>query len=313
MDETARIFNKVDSLNWKVRLSVDPRTKFSELSRKFNIKSEVGILIEGDSSETTLSFPNNAEQHRDIWIFLKEFDAVEQGGIWKVRSTGMESDPIAELINAMRSVPSAVLTSLWLSEGRYSIELIFHRNDTGKVSDILLERWMNNENSRIEYLGPSQGFAAILSEINSRTPTSVVEIELRPPLNEMGSEMNPVGDSWVRIARLPHGSHNVEGIYFTEERPHIMDKINEIDSRKIYSATTSNPYLNFMNEEMNSRKILSLGMLHDFNRPVFRTYTIVPTIFAMEFLSVVKESRERMSEWKPALRRLISVTEWLKG
>ena len=303
----------LDKLDLKIRLSLDPDTKFSELSRKFGIRSEVGLYMCDDSAEITLFFPNNVEQHRDLNMFLKEFDAVEHMGVWRMRRVVERSTKFVELIRSLLSIPSVILSSFWLSEGIYTIEFIFHNTDVGNVSKVLLEQMQNIENASIEYMGPSGTFASNMLGIDAKTALSVVEIGLSPPEEEMGAKSNPMGDSWQRIVKMPYGSEKVEAIYFTSGKPADMSCTTEIEKNSIYEAVTENPYMSYMNRELNSRRILTLGRIHEYHKPDFTIYVMIPALLVNEFFLVVASSARDMKEWKPVIRGIVGAKEWVQS
>ncbi len=105
----------------------------------------------------------------------------------------------------------------------------------------------------------------------------------------------------------------IEGVYFTSRKLADMSSVTEIEKDRIYTAATENPYISYMNREMNSRRIVSLGRIHAFQKPDFRVHLVMPTFFVKEFLSVFSSSAKDMKEWKPALKRLTRVQEWIEG
>ena len=307
------LMSDLDKLDLKLRLSMNPGTKLSELSRKFGIRSDVGLFLCRDSADITLFFPNNVDQHRDLKIFLKEFDAVEHMGVWRMRRVVERSTKFVELIRSLLSIPSVILSSFWLSEGIYTIEFIFHNADVGNVSKVLLEQMQNIENASIEYMGPSGTFASIALNIDAKTPLSVVEIGLTPPEEEMGVKRNPMGDSWERIVKMPYGSEKVEAIYFTSGKPADMSCTTEIEKNSIYEAVTENPYMSYMNRELNSRRILTLGRIHEYHKPDFTIYVMIPALLVNEFFLVVASSARDMKEWKPVIRGIVGAKEWVQS
>lgn len=302
----------LDKLDLKLRLSLDPDTKLSELSRKFNIRSSVGLFLNQDSAEITLFFPNNVDQHRDLKIFLQEFDAVEHLGVWRVRRTVVKSTKFVELIRGLLSLPSVILSSFWLLNGTYTIEFLFHSSDVIGVSNILLNKMQGIENATLDYMGSAGSFASTILAIDSKIPLSVAEICLTPPEEERGPEKNPMGDSWERIVKMPYGAEMVEGIYFTSREPVDLKCTKEVQKGRIYSAVTKNAYVSYINHEFNSKMILTMGRIQEYNKPDFVIYIMIPTLFAREFFSVIAASANDMNEWKPVLRRFIGAKQWVQ-
>ncbi len=301
----------IDRLDMKLGISMDPGTEFSEMSRKFSISGEVGFGFSRETPEVILVFPNSAEQHRDLWMFLQKFDAVEHGGVWRIRRQIVKAQKQLEYIRSILEIPSMVLVSAWLSGGKYHAELIFNRNDLAEVSRILLEALQDAVALEIDYLGPSPGFREILSSVDSRTKLSVFEIGLKPPAEETKPENNPLGNRWTRIANIPFGAENISAVYFVDNIPLGMNGITALSDGKIYYAVTGNPYVNYMNRKMNNARILALAMIHEFNSPDFTISLILPKLMSAEYASVVSESVSEMPEWKPVLRKMIGLKEWI--
>ncbi len=307
------MFNALDQLDYTLRLSLVPGTKLSEASRAFSIKSEVGMYVDGDSTEINLFFPDSAEQSRELRMFLQEFDAVEKNGLWRVKRPIRESLAFFRTVKSILEVPSAVLVGSWLSDGVHRMEFIFHGSDALKVSDILLRQLPDAGNASIEYFGRSEGLRNILSSIDARTPISVMDLELTPPEDELTPIRNPVGDSWTRMLKISSGSQYIQAVYFTSRRPRESKGITTIVDGEIYEAATENAYVSYINRKMNTERIFSLIRFHEFNKPSFSGYMILPTFFVNEFLHIVASSAGDMKEWRPVIKSLVSYREWMSS
>ena len=297
----------------KLSVSTDPGTKLSEISKRFGISAEVGFRFSQDSPEVTLVFPSVADQHRELHIFLQEFDAVEHMGVWRIRRKVEKAIKQLEYVRSILECPSVVLVSSWLSDGVYHIEFIFHRSDLARVSSILMEAVRETGKMGVDYLGPSFGFRETLLSVNARTDLSVFEIGLSPPEEEMIPENNPLGDRWTRIAKIPYGADRINAVYFVTGKPQETDGICTISDGKLYQAVTRNAYVDFMNRCMNDSRILSVARIHEFKRPDFTISLMLPRLMSQEFLSLITASEKEMQEWKPVLRSLMGIGEWMDG
>ena len=307
------MFDALDQLDYKVRLSLVPGTKLSEASRAFSIKSEVGMYVDGDSTEIDLFFQGAAEQSRELRIFLQQFDAVERNGVWRVKRMIEKSPAFFRTVKSILEVPSAVLVGSWLSDGVHRMEFIFHRSDAVMVSDIMLKQLPDAGNASIEYFGPSGGLRNILSSIDARTQISVMDLELTPPEDELTPIRNPVGDSWTRMLKISSGSKYIQAVYFTSRKPRESKGITTIVEGEVYEATTENAYVSYINRKMNTERIFSLIRFHEFNKPSFSGYMILPTFFVNEFLHIVASSAGDMKEWRPVIKSLMSYREWMSS
>ncbi len=296
--------NLIDRLDMKLSVSVAPGTEFSEMSQKFGIRGEVGFSFSKKLPEISLAFPNSAEQHLELRIFFQKFDAIEHGGVWRIRREVQKAIRELECIRSLLEVKSMVLVSAWLSDGRYHVELIFHHDDIGATSRVLLETVRDTDGLKIDYIGPSPGIKEILYSLDSRNSLSVFEIGLTPPEGETEPENNPCGDRWSRIGKMPFGAEKINAVYF------FPDSVT--GTNWLCQAVTSNAFVSYMNGKMNKARILALARIYEHNKPNFSITTILPKTMSQEFLSVVSESAIDMSDWKPVLRSIVGIKEWIK-
>ena len=296
--------NLIDMLDMKLSVSVSPGTEFSEMSQKFGISGEVGFRFSEKLPEIFLAFHSSAEQHLELRIFFQKFDAIEHGGVWRIRREVKKAIRELECIRSLLEIKSMVLVSAWLSDGTYHVELIFHHDDLEATSRVLLETVQDTDDLKIDYIGPSPGFKEVLFSLESRNSLSVFEISLTPPEVETKPENNPWGDRWSRIGKIPFGAENINAVYFFPDS--VMGK------NWLCQAVTSNAFVSYMNGKMNKARILALARIYEHNKPNFSITTILPKTMSQEFLSVVSESAIDMSEWKPVLRSIVGIKEWIE-
>ena len=294
----------IDILDMELSISIDPGTELTDMSFKFGISGEVGFNFSEESPEVVMAFHNSAEQHLELRIFFEKFDAVEHGGVWRIRRKVIKATKELRYIRSLLDLPSMVLVTAFISDGKYHVRFILHHDDVEGVSRILLEAAQDSENLKIDYLGPSPGIKEILSSVDIRTSLRVFEIELTPPEDETKPDKNPLGDIWTRIAKMPSGADRISAVYF------FPDGVNGM--KKIRQAVTSNPFVSSMNALMNRSRMLAIASIYEHDKPDFVITTILPSTMSEEFVSVISDSAKKMPEWKPVLRRITGIREWME-
>lgn len=305
------MLNMIQRLDMRLRIIVEPDPKLSELSKKFGVYSEIGLLLYEEQPELILFFPNNVEKNRELRIFLREFDAVENSGIWTVRLKSNREEGFIRLTFALLDIPSVVLSSFSLVDGFYHIDFIFNAENNSAVSSVLVEHLKNQSTINVDYLGRSNEIQEVLQAVNSRTQLSLFEINMIPPDEEMKPERNPMGDKWFRILKTPFGSSSVEGLYFVDRIPVSENGVTEVIKGSIYRTNTKNRFLKTINERMNRERVVSVLAFQSFQIPNFRVFFVVPTIFKRRFFDILLEVMESEKEWKPQIMQIASINEAL--
>ncbi|MHB8372139.1 MAG: hypothetical protein ACYDAO_04075 [Thermoplasmataceae archaeon] len=299
----------IDKLNWKLRISLEPETEFSKISKKFGVKTEVGIHLMPDASEISLLFQKDIEQKREIKMFLREFNAEERNGIWFVKRKIDKTLDFFDMIRELLRIPSIVLVNTWLLEGVYRIEFIFHSIDSVKVSKTIIENLPTIDNAFLEYLGPNDGYSSIISAINERTDISLIEIELTPPNDGKFQQLNSMGNSWTYIAKVPYGPEDLGGVYLTSEKTFDRTDLIKITEDVVYSPSMENPYIQYINDEMNLKGIIPLSRIYAFHSPFLKIYMLMPKMIINSFLAVLSSSMKLMPEWNPIFKGLSGFDE----
>lgn len=301
-----------DTLNYKLQISFEPGTKLTEFSSKFGINASTGISLTGETPEVIFFFPSEGKKSREMMIFLKEFGAVEQGGVWKMRREISESMDLINLIQNLVSIKSVVLAGFWLTKGEFRIDFIFHGSDLMKISNTLNESLDKMKSMQINHLSAGEQFKDLLFEIQEKLDLAVIEVEVTPPEEDMQEQYNPLGDSWTQILKVPFGYRKVSGIYFVEEEPKTTGGVNVIVENALYQTDASNRYDQLLSSKMNDHTIVPMFRIHRFNRPICNIITILPSLFATDFLKVFASTLEKMDGWKPVLTSFTSLKTWVQ-
>ena len=297
------MLEELSTFDTKIRLSILPDDELSQASDRFSISSEVGLYLVGDSAEVNLFFKSSTDMPRDLRVFLQRFDAIEKNGAWRIRRKIVKSILFIGMIKEILGLDSTVLSAFWIDHGIYRIEISFNHVESDRVSEIVLRSLPDSNNAGLEYFGPSGGLLSVLSETQKRTPLSVFEIQSdSPPPNELIPENNPIGGSWVRLAKLPYGSATIDGVYISKNKLAANERIREIIPGSLYYTSSTNPLLGYLSTEMNDSRILTVASIQKLVGKQFTIWYILPSIFIQEFISILSRSRSKFNDWKPYLR-----------
>jgi hypothetical protein len=302
----------IDDLDWKLRLSLRPDTDITEVSRKFNIRSEAGLYLGDKGAEMNLFFKIDGETNRDLSIFLNKFGALEKNGIWRIKQTVKMATKFMDMIGDILDLPSTYLESVWLSNGTYKFEMLYHHSDMAKVFGLLSDQLQNTPESKIDYIGPNNGFDQTLNAINSETKLTIVQLELSIPESVEKTNPNPVGVDWFRIHKIPFGSEKIKVIYFVNEIPKNLENLEEIEKGRIYAGTLDNPLIDIMHTKINEMLILPISRFNVLKNGKITFWLIVPSMFDQELLDLFHETGLTTPMWKPEIKRFQPYGDWVK-
>jgi hypothetical protein len=303
--------NYIDDLDWELHLSIEPSAEIAEASVKFNIKSEVSLYLGEEDMEMNLYFKDNLNMDRDLSLFLKKSEAIEENGTFRINRPIGKSIEFMNVIKNMLNLPSTVLSSSWLSKGVYHVIFIFHHTDIKAVFQILSSGQAQASEAKVQYLGPNGGYGALLNRISDRTPLSAISIQMIAPEDHLTEQMNPMGDKWIRIIRSTFGSDSIGSVYFTDDFKGEPSQFHEIVKGKTYSTFTKNPFITALNDETIKRRITPVSNIHRFEKPYFTIWITFPEIFATDYFNMIAKISKQFPEWKPVLRRLEAFGSWV--
>ena len=301
------------ALDWKLRLSFSPDTELSNGSRKYRITSEMGIYVDGEETEISIFFPDDPKMNRELFIFLNSMDAVKKNNIWRISRKMDVSTDFRELMIELVGTPSTVLSSAWLENGVYRVELIFSRVKVDSISSILLKKLDRIPEVRIEYLGPSGGIKNTLEEIGMRSSVSVLEYDFTIDPIKFPVQIDSLGNSWFRIIKSPYESRTVSAVYIVREGQIPGRNMKEIVRGRLYEASVHNPLFTDISNNLRKKRIPVMLKMHSLNNGIMRYYTIHPSIFTSELLEILGETGLMEMGLNPVIRRIQSIQEWLES
>ncbi len=301
--------NKLDT---ELRLTMQSETKFGEHSKKFKISAYLGLYFGDKYTEGTYYFSSKQNISRDTAMFLRQYNAIEKNGVWRIKREIPEPSEPVQIVKDLIEVPSSIITDLWFEKGQYQAGFLFHHSDIKKVSNIVMDISSKPMSLTIDYFGPTEGYLTVLSKIDERMGLYVAEVESTIPPESLKPEIDPFGDSWTRILKNPYGGEKGNGIYFTNGKSPKLKNFLMIEKNSIYQGFAENPYSSYVNKELNTARVATIGRMHEFKSPKFNATVIIPAILSQEWLSVWKATVDDFSSWKPVLTSFTSFSSWAK-
>ncbi len=300
-------------LDWKLRLSFSPDTDLTSGARKYSIKSEMGIYVDGEITEISIFFPDDQKMNRELFIFLNSMDAVNKNGIWRISRKMDVSKDFRELMQGLVGVRSSVLSSAWIDKGIFRVEIIFSKTKLDEISSILLKKLDQTSDVAIEYLGPSGGLRKSLEDLGNRSNVSVIEYDFTLDKIKFAERMDALGDSWFRIIKSPYESSHVSAVYILKDGQKAGSSLNEIVRGRLYEANIKNPIFTDINNKIRNDRIPVLLKMHSLDNGIMRYFIIHPSIFTLELLGILRETGLMELGLNPVIRRIQPIQEWLNS
>ncbi len=219
------------------------------------------VYIYGFDGETWMAtyFPK-ADSSSKMDLIFKKFDATELENSFVVDSR-INNVKDLKVINKLMDVPSFVINRSDMGNGFLYVYARFHNSQLRNVSSLLAEYTADSLNSRIDWLGPSNGILAITDLINKEYPISLVSY--RVPigaddrvLKEVVCEQGILGEARNnlykdnKISAVLYSEQDISGKY---------DGVDTISSRDgIYQIEIENRFHNQVRLEANKRHIMRI-------------------------------------------------------
>lgn len=199
--------------------------------------------------------------NKNMEIFIKKFNATELDNAYVIDSRINNVKDLI-IINKLLEVPSFSVGITDMSEGFLNIYARFHSSRLVEISNLLAEYMDDIENSRISWLGPSDGIIAILESVNSDYPISIVSYKVSIGNEDVtlkdiiSSEPNILAEgrnylpSDNKMSHLIYSDQDISGKY---------NGVKAISSKNgIYQMELYNEIINIIIEEANKRHIWRL-------------------------------------------------------
>ena len=300
-------------LDWKLRLSFSPKTDLTNGARKYSITSEMGIYVDGEITEISIFFPDDPKMNRELFIFLNSMDGVNKNGIWRISRKIEVSKDFREMMQGLVGVQSAILSSAWIENGIYRVEIIFSKVRLEKISSVLLKNLDQTSDVAIDYLGPSGGMKKSLEDLDKRSNVSVIEYDFTLDQTKFADRIDALGPNWFRIIKSPYESRTVSAVYILRDGQKVGSRLNEIIKGRLYEVDVNNPVFTEINNKIRKERIPVLLKMHALENGIMRYFIILPSIFSLELLGILRETGLMEMGLNPVIRRVQPIQEWLNS
>ena len=296
--------NYVDSLNSELIVSFTLEDSISSNMARLGLKSDAYISFRKGESDLNVFYKDNETPDQKTLIFLKKYDAILKNSIWRIKEPLESYRTMMDFTRKMVRIPTVLLASVWYSDGKFSGSMLFNKKNQEEVSSMLLETFPSSDGAKIEYLGSSGGFKAILSQMNARSKISVASIKMKPPKKETTGSNNPMGEKWTRIIKYPGYIDSIQCIYF-------QDDVDQ--GVKISETTTTNSFIQAFEFKAAEDRIPIMIRINTFEKNEFTYMIFFPSIFKDEIVRLIAYIYNEKSEWSPIMIHLQEYGDWVDG
>ncbi len=210
-------------------------------------------------------------------------------------------------------VQSAILSSAWIENGIYRVEIIFSKSKLEKISSVILKNLDQTSDVAIEYLGPSGGIKKSLEDLGSRSNVSVIEYDFTLDQTKFADRIDALGTNWFRIIKSPYESRIVSAVYILRDGQKVGSRLNEIIKGRLYEVDVHNPVFTEINNKIRKERIPVLLKMQALENGIMRYFIILPSIFSLELLGILRETGLMEMGLNPVIRRVQPIQEWLNS
>ncbi len=246
-------------LDMRLILKLRQNTELFSSTKGMANKLPVYIYGKDDTTWMATHFPK-AGLNSKMEIILKKFDAIELENAYVVDSR-INNVKDLNIINKLMEVPSFVINRSDMSEGFLNLYARFHSSRLSEISNLLAQYTADFENSRINWLGPSDGIVAITDLINSEYPISLVSY--RVPIGEEDSTIKEIICEPGILAEARNNLHSDNRIsavlYSDQDISGKYDGVKIISAKDgVYQVEIRNKFHNMVRHEANQRHIMRI-------------------------------------------------------
>lgn len=247
------------------RLDMRPILKLRQDTELFSstkgISQKLPVYIYGkDDTSWMATYFSKTGPNSKMEILFKKFDAIELENAYVIDSR-INNVKDLNIINKLMEVPSFVINRSDISEGFLNIYARFHSSRLGEISNLLAHYTADFQNSRISWLGPSNGIIAITEIINSEYPISLVSY--RVPIGDEDSAIRDIICEPGILAEARnnlHADNNISAVLYSDQDiSGKYDGVKTVSSKDgIYQIEIRNEFHNMVRHEANERHIMRI-------------------------------------------------------
>lgn len=222
-----------------------------------------------------------------ISILLKRFNSIELEDSFIIESR-INNVKDLSVINKLMTIPSFIVNRSDMSSGYMNVYARFHSNHLEDVSNLLNEYTIDTENSRVEWLGPSQGILKVMDLINQEYPVSLITYII--PMNGEDLSLRSLDTGCIlEVSNNTTNDGGFSSILYCDH--HIRENIAGLNSisedQGIYSLTLFNQYLKEVRDKSNEQHIMRIRFFIKPRNDKYEVTVFLPTASIYEYYSII--------------------------
>lgn len=207
-------------LSRRVLISYTGDKLVERFSKRFSISAPISIVNQEGKISAFYYFPGDFAKDREKEIFLKQFNARMNEGLWTTY-TNSDAEPELLYFKELMNIPSLVLEDSQLINGMHYFSAKFDENYSPMVSRFLLDLIDRDSNFQIEEIGPNSGIADLKKFIHSERKLRFVRLIMNKNQEAGQESFVPPPESVLEVKFLSRRS-NSSGIYYLSAEPENM-------------------------------------------------------------------------------------------
>lgn len=277
-------------LDMRLILKLREDTDFFDSTKDLGFKLPVYIFGRNSKMWMETYFPKN-DRNSKIELILKRFGAIEKEESFVVESE-INNVKDLDIISKLTSAPSFVINSSDMSDGYLNVDARFHSSQLKEVSDHLAQFAADSKNSRISWLGPSEGLMRLMDQISSDYPLSLVSYRVpidkgEPLLNDFLS----YPDVLVEMRNNLNHEDKISAILYSMNRISAeLENLYEISAKDgVYQVDVSNKFHNIVRNAANKRHIRRTRYFVRPSKGFLEMNVLLPSSGVYEYYSLLYE------------------------
>lgn len=293
-------------LDYCITLSTKPATKLAQYSEKFSVSGHIGAFIEDGSINLIYYFPLRVSETREGSIFLQEFNAENNGGMWTIkRSVDEGTQKFAEACLNIIRMKSSVLDILFLKNGTFYVNIIFNHTIIKDVSDVILNE-ISNLNAKVEYFGPRNDDSSLIESLKEDMPLSYILLSDRPPEGTLKEINQLLGNKWFKRIKMPLSLIDLSGFVVKDNGVKGVDENYPVPGDNAFETPYATKIIKEILTGCVRERIVATGITEMMEDGVISMEFYLPEFMLNHFISIISKVSESNPEWKLSLSSIKS-------
>lgn len=234
----------------------------SGLTKKYHVALYGQISFKGSRIIMHAFFPRHFLPDPDEATFVQLSNAKDLGSVYMVE-TRIENAGMMEFLKSACDIPSSIVFSPRIVNGRFEVTLLFNHTVTGDVSDLITTLSESGSDASITRLGKPADILQALTEISREIPLSFLELSLEMPAGKgITEEQKTIGKKWLRVIKYNMPGDRQRFLYLSPDdvSPGSGNKITRVhESLPLYETEESDPLLMDLESEISKLMIPRFG------------------------------------------------------